>query len=257
MIRKKSRNIDICLTPNMIDLFDYKNKKIVIIDVFRATSAMCVFLNNGGKRVFPVSSVEEAKELQQNIDSKFHLFAAERNGKIVSGFDFGNSPLLYHDKNFNNTSLIITTTNGTNAIEKSRKSNQGMVLASFLNMSAVVNYLNFDYNSDVLIVCSGWKGRFCIEDAILAGCLSNELLKNNQFYFSSDSVFTAQKIYMQAKGDLYKFLLDSAYSNRMKLEDDMLYCLQLDKIDTVPVWSNDPDENLISLPGFFYLNNVL
>ncbi len=54
------KNIDICLTPSIIDLFDLSNKKVVIIDVFRATSAMCVFLNNGGKSVKPVASIEEA-----------------------------------------------------------------------------------------------------------------------------------------------------------------------------------------------------
>ena len=102
------RNIDICLTPSMMNLFDLSAKKVVIIDVFRATSAMCVFLHNGGNKVIPVSTIEEA----ENYKNKFtglinqnYLVAAERNGKIVPGFDLGNSPLLYHNKKFKRNNI--------------------------------------------------------------------------------------------------------------------------------------------------------
>ncbi len=183
------KNIDICLTPSIIDLFDLSNKKVVIIDVFRATSAMCVFLNNGGKCVIPVSSIEDAEKYKNQIntqdDSKY-LVAAERNGKIVSGFDLGNSPLLYHERSFKGVSLAITTTNGTIAINKAKNAGNGMLLASFLNVSSIIEYLSYE-NSDVLIVCSGWKGRSCVEDILLAGLLSEKLLSTNKFY--ADSLF--------------------------------------------------------------------
>ena len=61
---RNKRNIDICLTPFMIDLFDLSNTQVIIIDVFRATSAMCVFLNNGGDYVVPVATIEDAKKYQ-------------------------------------------------------------------------------------------------------------------------------------------------------------------------------------------------
>ena len=108
---RNKRNIDICLTPFMIDLFDLSNKQVIIIDVFRATSAMCVFLNNGGKEVIPVSTIEAAEKYKNKMHSFNNLqclVAAERNGSIVPGFDLGNSPLLYHEKNiFNITCFFI------------------------------------------------------------------------------------------------------------------------------------------------------
>ena len=76
---KNNRQIDICFTPNMINLFDLSNKQVVIIDVFRATSAMCVFLNNGGNRVIPVHSVQKAESFN-HVNKEEFLLAAERNG---------------------------------------------------------------------------------------------------------------------------------------------------------------------------------
>ena len=130
---KNKRKIDICLTPSLLNLFDLSNKQVVIIDVFRATSAMCVFLNNGGDKVIPVATVDEAKNYKKNNDNNIsdYLVAAERNGSIVPGFDLGNSPLLYDGKNFNGCSLVITTTNGTLAINKVNTGNAKMLLASF------------------------------------------------------------------------------------------------------------------------------
>ena len=256
MKSKIRRNIDICFSPSMLDFFDLSCKKVVVIDVFRATSAMCVFLNNGGDRVFSLSKVEDALKMQQNINTESFLFAAERNGSIVSGFDLGNSPLLYDGKNFDGISLAITTTNGTQAIEKAKNAGCGMILASFLNVSAVVDYINTVDNSDVLIVCSGWKGRFCVEDALLAGFLSKKLLANQEFYFNSDSVLMSNNLYDLSKNNLRNFLLKSSYRQRMHLDDDVNYCLQVDIMSCVPIWSpiECGADSLYS--GFFTSNEI-
>lgn len=250
-MQSKKRNIDICLTPSLLDLFDLNNKKIVVIDVFRATSAICVFLNNGGERVFPVASIEDAENMKNECDDNY-LFAAERNGDIYHGFTLGNSPLLYHAKAFNDTSLVITTTNGTVAISKSKRATNGIVLASFLNVTAVSDHISDVDDSDILIVCSGWKGRFCIEDLMLAGLLSNKLLSREQFYTVSDTVLLSQNIYNIAKADLFGFLSNSAYRKRMNLDDDIKYCLQIDTMKSVPIWTitnNEDQSDLFS--GYF------
>ena len=236
-------NIDICLSPLMLDLFDLSDKLVVVIDVFRATSAMCVFLNNGGKSVKPVASIEEA--LKYKFSKKYHqsyLVAAERNGEIVSGFDLGNSPLLYKDKNFKGVSLAITTTNGTFAIKKSKDTCKEMILASFLNATSVVEYIMSSDISNVLIVCSGWKGRFCMEDVLLSGLLTNKLLSSEKFNSNSDSVLLASSMYGLAKNDIFNFLSSSSYVQRMNLNDDIKFCLQTDIMSVVPVWSYCHDE---------------
>ena len=167
---------------------------------------MCVFLNNGGEYVVPVATVEEAIKYKELTNNNKYLFAAERNGEVVSGFDLGNSPFSYDSKNFQGVHLTITTTNGTLAINKSKEAGGGMLLASFLNVTAVVDYILSSPNDDILIICSGWKGRFCLEDLLLAGCLSNKLLSTNHFFSTSDSVLMAGHIYDLAKVDLLGFL---------------------------------------------------
>jgi len=249
--------IDVCLTPAIVDLFDLSNKQVVIIDVFRATSAMCVFLHNGGERVIPVSNIEDAIKYKNDINpfyEKKYLVAAERNGDVVPGFDLGNSPFSYHNQDFRNISLAITTTNGTSAINKAQMAGYGMLLASFLNISSVVDYISSCKN-DVLIVCSGWKGRLCMEDILLAGLLSEKLLINNQFYCNSDSVVLSKNMYNLAKSNLFQFLEDSAYRKRMNLDEDVKYCLQIDTMDLVPVWSRFNSEESSQIgSGFFYAN---
>ena len=250
--------IDICLTPSIIDLFDLSNKQVVVIDVFRATSAMCVFLHNGGERVIPVANIEDAMQYKNNINcvyEKKYLVADERDGAIVPGFDFGNSPLSYQNKDFRNVSLAITTTNGTLAINKAKMAGHGMLLASFLNASSIVDYIS-SCSNDVLIVCSGWKGRLCMEDILLAGFLSDKLLLNKQFYSDSDSVILSRNMFDLAKSNLFQFLADSAYRTRMDLDEDVKYCLRTDIMDLVPVWAPfklDKESSQVGT-GFFYSN---
>ena len=87
-----------------------------------------------------------------------------------------------------------------------------------------------------MIVCSGWKGRFCIEDILLSGYLSQNILLNDTFFYNSDSIFLAQELYASAQSDLFGFLSSSSYRKRMNLDEDVQYCLQRDIMNIVPVW---------------------
>ena len=129
-----------------------------------------------------------------------------------------------------------------------------MLLASFLNASAIVNYLSLA-KEDVLIVCSGWKGRCCVEDLLLAGCLSTHLLNTSKFHTDSDSVLLANNTYNIAKLDMFNFLANSAYRTRMNLDDDIKFCLQKDIMDIVPMWVPIEKSVTESNIGFFSLRS--
>ena len=109
----KKRQIKVCLSPALFDLYSDRKSLIVVVDILRATSAMCAAFHNGVKTITPVSTVEEALEYKSKSD---YIIAAERNGKKVSGFDFGNSPIQYVKSNIKDKNLVMTTTNGTRAI---------------------------------------------------------------------------------------------------------------------------------------------
>ena len=93
-------------------------------------------------------------------DASHHILAAERNGKQVRGFDFGNSPLQYQDNDVKGKTLVMTTTNGTKAINIAKRDHQ-VVIGSFLNINALVNWLS-KQEKNVVILCAGWKNDFAL-----------------------------------------------------------------------------------------------
>jgi 2-phosphosulfolactate phosphatase len=83
----------VCLTPSLIPLFEVENYIVVVIDIFRATSSICYGIGNGAEAIVPVAEVEECLAYHEKHPD--YLLAAERNGEVVAGFDFGNSPFSY------------------------------------------------------------------------------------------------------------------------------------------------------------------
>ena len=164
MIEKQK--VEVCFTPNMFPLYAEDFEVVVVIDVLRATSAICTAFHYGVDKIIPVSTLDQAIEYK---DKGFHV-AAERKGKIVSGFEFGNSPLAYTNDKLKDQTLVLTTTNGTKAINMA-KDLEHLLIGSFLNLDAISNYL-IELNKSVLILGSGWENKFCLEDSICAGAIS-------------------------------------------------------------------------------------
>lgn len=81
-------NIKVCLTPSLFPIYCDRKSIVVVVDVLRATSAICTALDLGVQSIRPVSTLEDALDFKDKED---YVLAAERNGKIVRGFDLGNS----------------------------------------------------------------------------------------------------------------------------------------------------------------------
>ena len=79
------KKVEVCFSPYLFSLYKEEFDIIVVIDVLRATSAICAAFDNGVKELIPVSTIEEAREYQKHG----YLVGAERKGQIVEGFDFG------------------------------------------------------------------------------------------------------------------------------------------------------------------------
>ena len=104
--------VEVCFTPALLPLYDITKSIVVVIDIFRATSSICYGFHNGAEAIIPVATVEECLSYQnQNF-----LLAAERDGQVVEGFDFGNSPFSYTKEKIEGKTIVLTTTNGTHAI---------------------------------------------------------------------------------------------------------------------------------------------
>ena len=230
----RQRNLEVCLSPALLHLYDIKNSIVVVIDIFRATSSMCYGISNGAEGIIPVASVDACRSYEHTD----YLLAAERNGEVVEGFDFGNSPFSYSAEKVSGKTVVLTTTNGTHAINESREAKQ-VLIGSFLNLSALSNWLNSQPH-DVLLLCAGWKNKVNLEDSLFAGALAYQLKKESYKY--DDSAILAADLYQMAKEDLAGFLKKTSHSERLKelkIEADIAFCLQVDLIDTIPVLDGD------------------
>tara|TARA_B100000902_G_C27315309_1_gene920953 strand:- start:1212 stop:1934 length:723 start_codon:yes stop_codon:yes gene_type:complete len=219
---KFMKNIEVCFTTTQFNNYNNLNSTVVVVDLLRATTVISVAFECGVDAVIPVSTIENALSFK---DKKDHIIAAERNTILVEGFNFGNSPYHYLNADVRENILVLTTTNGTKAIELAK--NHKVVTASFVNLNAIVDFLVEDRN-DIIILCSGWKGFFNLEDTIFAGALSKKLLETNHFTTQSDSMYASIELYNSAKNDLFKYLSSSAYRRRNQSKEvikDTRFCL--------------------------------
>ncbi len=224
--------VEVCFTPNMFPLYAEDFEVVVVIDVLRATSAICTAFHYGVDKIIPVSTLDQAIEYKD----KGYYVAAERKGKIVSGFEFGNSPLSYTNDKLKDQTLVLTTTNGTKAINMA-KDIEHLLIGSFLNLDAICNYL-IELNKSVLILGSGWENKFCLEDSICAGAISEQLLKTNKFESNNDSTIAAKYLFLSAKSNYFGYLKASSHRKRLKklnLNEDIKYCLTPNQTDVIPV----------------------
>ncbi len=235
--------IETCLTPALLPLYQIENSIAVIIDIFRATSSICYGIENGAEAIIPVAQVEEcAAYREKGLD---YLLAAERNGEVVSGFDFGNSPFSYTKEKVSGKTIVLTTTNGTHALHLSIKAKK-IVIGSFLNLSALCDWLKAQ-QENILLVCAGWKNNFNLEDTLFAGAVVDQLKANN--YQLDDPSIAANDLFELGKNDLNLYLQKTAHSERLKklgIEEDIKFCLQVDLTTAIPVLEG---EKLVKLKG--------
>ena len=195
----------------------------VVIDVIRATSTIAMALAQGATGVQPVAAVEDAFALKAQDPQA--LLAGERGGQMVKGFDLGNSPEDFMRKRINNRRVILTTTNGTQALAACVGA-RAVVAASLLNLDAVAARLQ-ELRPPWLVVCAGCNGFFGVDDAIVAGALAEALEQDHAFVH----------LYRSVKKDLAATLLNSEAGRelqRVGLAKDVPFCAQVSKLSVVP-----------------------
>jgi 2-phosphosulfolactate phosphatase len=231
--------LDICFSPELLPLYDLRGKVAVIVDILRASSTIVTALGEGVTHVFPVASLEECTAYGQEHGC---LTAAERDGIQAAGVDLGNSPFGFLDpaRPMRGRALTISTTNGTAALRRSLAAAE-IVVGAFLNLEAVASFAR-QQQRDVLVVCAGWKGQFCLEDTVFGGALA-ERLADDFDVRGSDATLAARHLWQQGKADLPAYLLQSSHVRRLnslEASKDFEFCLQLDAYASVlPIWRED------------------
>jgi 2-phosphosulfolactate phosphatase len=226
------KNVEVCFTPGEYAYYKDDYEIVVVIDVLRATSAICAAFDNGIKAIIPVPTVEEAWEYKQ----KGYFAGAERKGQIVEGFDFGNSPFSYMNEELRGKEVVLTTTNGTKSLDVAKDA-ETVVIGSFLNLDALSLWLS-KQDKNVLCLCSGWQDKFNLEDTICAGAISEFLINTGNFTSVEDSSIAAKYLYLSAKDNYLGYLKSSSHRRRLKnlnLNEDIKYCLTPNQTAVIPI----------------------
>lgn len=232
----RKKKVEVCFSPNLYQLHKGDAEIVVVIDVLRATSAICMAFHYGVKSIIPISTLEEAFEYKK----KGFLVAAERDGQVVEGFKFGNSPFSYMTPEIKGKTLVMTTTNGTKTINVARDAGT-VVVGSLLNLDALSEWL-IKQNKNTLLLCSGWKNKFNLEDTICAGAIAEKLLSSMKFESGEDSSVAAKYLYLSAKENYLGYLKSSSHRSRLKalnLNKDVKFCLTPNQTSVIPVLKNN------------------
>ena len=224
--------IEVCFSPGEYHLYQEEFDLVVVLDVLRATSAICTAIEHGVKEIIPVATLDEARAYQ----AEGYLVAAERGGQIVEGFDLGNSPFSYMDPALKGQTVVLTTTNGTKAINMARDK-KTVVIGSLNNLDALCEWL-IRQQRDVLVLGSGWKDKFNLEDTICAGAIADQCLKSGRFFADEDSTVAAKFIFRSSRDNMFAFLKASSHRRRLRklnLNEDVKHCLTPNNCTAIPV----------------------
>jgi 2-phosphosulfolactate phosphatase len=208
---------------------------VVIIDVLRASSAICTAFANGALSIIPVAEVYEAMDYKK----KGFLVAAERDGYVLDFADFGNSPFNFTRERVEGRTIVYSTTNGTRIINLAASSYL-TVIGSFLNINVLTDWLSVQ-GRDILLFCAGWKDRFNLEDTLCAGAIAEKLIEGPGFTTICDSTLAAIDLWNLARKDLPGYIGKAAQRTRLKskgLDDCIEFCLTPGFTDKIPVMKN-------------------
>jgi 2-phosphosulfolactate phosphatase len=145
----------------------------VVIDVLRATTTIVHALAAGAICVRPCATVEEARAVADRLPAGKGILAGERGGVPLPGFDAGNSPGEFTPARCKDLTVVLTTSNGTQALLHAAQAERVLV-AAFVNFSAVCEQLRL-LGRPVDVLCAGDGGTVALEDALLAGALVDAL----------------------------------------------------------------------------------
>jgi 2-phosphosulfolactate phosphatase len=230
----ETRSVEVCFSPKLFpDMLTTGDFIVVLVDVLRATTTICTAVANGVKEIIPVSTHQEARALK----AKGFLVASEKDGVQVDFADFGNSAFSFTRDRIEGQTLVYCTTNGTKALHIASGAG-GVAIGAFINISALTRWLTAQ-RKDVVVLCSGWKNKFCLEDTLFAGALAQRLLHTGAFHTECDSTNAAMDLWRLAEGDVLHYVEKAAQRHRLRrlgLDDVIPYSFACDQVTVVPVF---------------------
>ena len=210
---------------------------VVVIDVFRAFSTACYLFSKGVEKIFPVGKVETAFKLREKYPNS--LLVGERGGKMLDGFDLGNSPTQIESSNNLKDKIVIHTTHaGTQGLVNA--SNADVVFTGALvNSLATVKVIKSMSPKIVTLVRMGLEAKENSDEDDLCAQYLKSLLTNQDFN----------------QDEIEPILRSSPYSKRFFDKDkpwspssDFDLCLKINRFDFALKARRNKDNHLYLEP---------
>lgn len=210
---------------------DFHGKTVVVIDVLRASSTIITALTNGCFAVYPVADPGAAALFKRQLGSDC-LTGGERRGVKIPGFDLGNSPREYTEATVGGQRVILTTSNGTQALLEAQNAAE-ILIGSLLNAGQLSTYLAT--KEDVVFFCAGSNGEPAMEDLLCAGLLMDRLLAAGVETVLTDAARLGLVVYWHLLGTapadpaaVLNEFQHSKYLASIGFAEDIAYCAQID-----------------------------
>ena len=195
----------------------------VIIDVFRAFTVEAWLSHNHAAAIIPVGDIQTA--LDYRAAHPGTLLCGERGGRMIEGFDFGNSPSAIEHADLTGKTVVHTTSAGTQGIANANGADE-IISGALVNAAAIARYIRQKNPTEVSLVCMGWSGteetaedtlcaryiKSLLEDQPLADMPAQiDILKRTSgakfFDPAQHDVFPEQDFHLSTQVDRFDFVL--------------------------------------------------
>lgn len=232
--------IDVAATWQEARFLDLRCSTAVAIDVLRATSTIVTAIQAGARRVIPTETPEQARSAAARVGKGDCVLGGERGGLRIEGFDLGNSPREYTPFTVGGKTLVLSTTNGTQALAAALQA-ETVCVAALLNVGSVADRL-IASRRDIAIICAGTEGRVSLDDLYCAGMLVSRIVSPGNARDISDGARLAMDWYVSHAGASLDVLASCIHGRRLAelgFQRDLEYCSGVDVITEVPIWEKD------------------
>ncbi|WP_134683160.1 2-phosphosulfolactate phosphatase [Brevibacillus migulae] len=223
--------LEVVPTVGEIKLEQISNRVVIVIDVLRASSTIVTALHQGFEAVIPVETAGQALSLRNEAS----ILAGERYCKKHPSFDLNNSPTSLFQQEYGGKHLILSTTNGTRAIQKADRAH-AVLIGCLLNATSCMKHA-LTYRLDITLYCAGTREEFALEDGLAAGLMIEIAKQSVPQAQICDLGEALHATYLQLAPKLPELLADTTTGKRLvrhQFQKDILFCGQIDFCTIVP-----------------------
>ena len=157
----------------------------VVIDVFRAFSVEAYLFAGGAKKVIPVADENLAYRLKEEHPE--YLLVGERGGKMLPGFDAGNSPSQLLEIDVRGKTVVHTTSAGTQGLFGAAGADR-IFGGALVNAAATAKYIKQSGAECVSLVAMGLAGISPTEEDDLCAAYIKSCIEGNPIPLTEEAI---------------------------------------------------------------------